>query len=54
MYKGLFINHVIQSGGNPKADKGGGRGLEWSEKDDIIYKQPLIIDTYSNYIAFIT
>ena len=22
-------------------DKGGGRGLEWSKKDDVIYEQPL-------------
>ena len=28
-------------------DKGGDRGLEWSEKDDVIYEQPLSSISFS-------
>ena len=29
-------------------DKGEGRGLEWSKKDDVIYEQPLMCDEWLN------
>ena len=30
-------------------DKGGGTGLEWSEKDDVLYEQPLMVVCMQNH-----